>query len=276
MVKSGLTVLLRLAKKTISVISSKRLSVVLVGLFALIASATMGYFHGIPQPQIHDEFSYLLAADTFAHGRLTNPTHPMWVHFETLHVIHQPSHMSKFMPAQGVMLMVGRVLGGHPIVGVWLSMACMCAAICWMLQGWLPTRWALLGGIFAVIHPNIGVSNYWAQSYWGGALTATGGALLLGGVRYLMGSHRPRYAVAAGLGLAILANSRPYEGLFLSLPVGLGLLTWMCGKQAASAGGHASQHPAALRAGWDDHGRGYGLLQSPYHRQRYPTSVPPT
>jgi hypothetical protein len=236
MVKSGLTVLLRLAKKTILVISSKRLSVVLVGLFALIASATMGYFHGIPQPQIHDEFSYLLAADTFAHGRLTNPTHPMWVHFETLHVIHQPSYMSKFMPAQGVMLMVGRVLGGHPIVGVWLSMACMCAAICWMLQGWLPTRWALLGGIFAVIHPNIGVSNYWAQSYWGGALTATGGALLLGGVRYLMGSHRPRYAVAAGLGLAILANSRPYEGLFLSLPVGLGLLTWMCGKQRPPPG----------------------------------------
>jgi len=227
--------LYRFLEKSIAAVSSKHLSVVLVGILALVGCATVGFLLGIPPPQIHDEFSYLLAADTFAHGRLTNPTHPMWVHFETLHVLQQPSYMSKYMPAQGIFLMLGKVVGGHPIVGVWLSMAFMCAAICWMLQGWLPSRWALLGGIFAVIHPNIGVGNYWAQSYWGGALPAAGGALLLGGVRRLMDEPRASYAVAAGSGLALLANSRPYDGLVLSIPVGLLLLARLIGKNRPPA-----------------------------------------
>jgi len=205
------------------------LSVLVVGLAALFARAIILPILPIPEPSVHDEFGYLLMADTFTHGRLTNPTHPMWVHFETFSVLQKPTYQCFAQPAQGLFLAVGKVIFGHPFWGVWLSVGAMCAAICWMLQAWIPPEWALLGGLLAVAR--LGMFSYWANSYWGGAVSATGGALLLGALPRIIRFGRTGDALLMGLGLTLLANSRPYEGFILSLPVAIALLAWILRKR---------------------------------------------
>src|SRR5438045_8219856 len=68
----------------------RTVSIILVGLFALGLRAAFLPILAIPEPVVQDEFGYLFSADTFAHGRLANPTHPMWIHFETFHVFFHP------------------------------------------------------------------------------------------------------------------------------------------------------------------------------------------
>ena len=205
----------------------KRLAVAVTFFGVIAARLAVLPLLPVPVPGIHDEFSYLLMADTFVHGRLANPPHPMWMSFETFHVNWFPTYSSMYPPAQGAMLAIGQ-LAGSPWLGVLVSDAAMCAAILWMLQAWMPARWALLGGIFAAL--NLGIASYWMNSYWGGAVAAAGGALLLGTLARIKKRPSVGRALVLGLGVAILANSRPYEGLLFCIPAGLWLLAWLFGK----------------------------------------------
>jgi hypothetical protein len=210
----------------------KTLSVVLTGASVLALRVALIPLLGVPEPMWHDEYSFLLAADTFAHGRLTNPTHPMWKHFESFHIIQQPTYMSMYPPAQGLILAAGQVLG-HPWIGQLLATALMCSALCWMLEAWLPPAWALFGATLAVLR--LGILSYWMNSYFAGSLTVLAGALVLGALPRIRRHGRLRDAVVMGVGLAILANTRPYEGLVFSLPIAGAMLVWIVRQKRMTA-----------------------------------------
>lgn len=198
-------------------------AVALVGLLGGLSAAFGGLVARFPQPMIHDEFSYLLAADTFAAGRWANPPHPMWQFFETYYVIQDPTYASQYPPGPGLLLAFGQIVFGHPAFGVWIGAGLACAAITWMLLAWTPRHWAFIGGILAA--SRIGFMGHWGQVYFATTIAVTGGALMFGAIRRLYRRARTIDAGILCLGLALLAHSRPFEGLVTSIPVMAALAT---------------------------------------------------
>jgi hypothetical protein len=195
----------------------RRRACVVVFLLSIVGRLALLPLEPFRAPDIHDEFSYLLAGDTFAHGRVTNPTPPLWHHFEAFYVLLEPTFTSKYGAAQPVFTAIGQRWLGSPRAGILIGMALAAASLCWMLQAYLPLEWALLGGLIAVLR--ISWFSYFGNSYWGGAIAMLGGCLLLGASARMLRRPNPVLGFVMAAGLILLANTRPFEGLLLSLPI---------------------------------------------------------
>ncbi len=178
----------------------------------------------IPHPYTHDEFGHLLVADTLLSGRIANPPHPFWQHFDTIYVLQQPSYSSIYPLAQGALLAIGQLVFGHPWFAVVGISVIMNAAVFWVLLALVGPRWAALGCLVASLQ--LGMMSYWMNSYWGGALAATAGCLVFGGIIRFLQSAGWRTAAWAGIGLAILWHIRPFETAWMTAGC-LAYVAWM-------------------------------------------------
>lgn len=210
--------------------------IIAVGLLAVVARAVALPWVGQPEPLVHDEQSIFLQAQTFMAGRLANPVHPFWEHFEAFYVNQVPAYASMYFPGRGAPLALGLLVADNAWVGVWMSVVFMCMAATWMLQGWVSLPMALLGGVLVTLR--LGVFSYWINSYFGGAFAASGAMLVVGALPRILREPQWRHGALMGLGAAILMTSRPYEGALLCLPVAVMVLVrlarprWRSGRLA--------------------------------------------
>jgi len=195
---------------------------------------------GMPSPSFHDEFSYLLASDTYAAGRLANPplSHPEF--FEAEHVLLTPAYASKYQPGQGLFLAFGQRVFGHPFFGVLLSVALGCATLYWALLAWTSPAWAIAGGLSAI--GIFGVVSYWIDSYWGGGVAFLGTLLAIGAWGRIRLQRQYRFGALLSLGSGLLLLTRPYESCLLLLALFLSAFA-----SAASNRGRAGRLSSSRR-----------------------------
>ncbi len=105
-----------------------------------------------------------------------------------------------------------------------VSVGLLAGALFWALSGWFPGSWALAVTLVAAVRWLL--FSYWMNSYWGGGLSALGGALIFGSVPRLARAARVRDGLTFGCGLVLLASTRPYEGLVFSVTLLVILIAW--------------------------------------------------
>lgn len=221
--EAGLRLSTTIVRRYRAIAARPWLSVCVVATIALLHCVWFAELR-TPAPFVPDEFSKLLAAETFASGRLTNPTHPMWPYLDSLHVLQGPTRQSKYPPADALLMGLGQAVRGEPLVGVWLGLAIACGVLVWMLRAWVGPSWAFGGGLLAASHGRL-VSDF-GMTYIGGSLAMLGGALVLGSLRRVIDDPQTKHAVPLAVGVAVLANTRPFEGLIMCLPVAVLMLVW--------------------------------------------------
>src|SRR5262249_10863823 len=171
-------------------------------------------FRGDPMfPEYGDDVGYMLAADTFAHGRLANPPHALPRHFESLYTLQQPAYSAIYFPGNGLALAFGRLIAGRAVIGMQIATLLAVLAIFWALRGWISEGWAFALGCLVAVHPAM---SAWSDSYYSGALPALGGAMIAGAAGRLRRTPRVIDGVAFGAGAVLLGWTRPYEGLVIA------------------------------------------------------------
>lgn len=190
----------------------------------LLTAAWATWHHGeVAEPLTAIEAANRFAAESLARGRLgVEPPGPA-AFFETRELLADPRLVSRRPIAPAAWLATGFAFGA-PLLGAWLGVGAVAAAVAWTVRGFTAARWAWVAGLGTLTL--ISFHHPWAQTFAGGTVPAIGGALWLGAlVRRARRSTALGTAASAAAGLALLVLSQPVEGLLFAAATGIALGT---------------------------------------------------
>jgi hypothetical protein len=240
------------------------LATVIVGVTAFAVSRGLnGHFAepgGVPYPPAyHDEYSYLLQAETFLQGRTWLPAPgPRPELFQQMHVLNEGRFASRYFPGVGLWLAPFVALGDP-----WLAQQ-TAHALCAVLLVWigreLRDNWCgFVAGLLFALSPGLAIFSTlllahhptlvglflftlaflrMGRAIGENAERSPGGSRLNGAVTW---------GVIAGTGLAWAMLCRPMTAAGVGLPFGLWFGWWLVtGRMPLGGAGSLAPHPGAL------------------------------
>ncbi|HEV3303302.1 MAG TPA: hypothetical protein VG055_26855 [Planctomycetaceae bacterium] len=206
------------------------------GASAWIASRSVGgelnlRFGDLP-PAYHDEFSYLLQAKTFLHGRLSFPSSPRLPElFDQMHVVNEGRFASRYFPGVGAWIAPFLAIG-HPYWAQWLAGALAAFFTFWAGRELAGNRVGLLAGLLTALSPGLALFDNLLLSH--PPTIAALGLFLFTFLRF-MRTGRRLDAFWAGCGLSFAMLCRPMTAAGFALPFGIWFLWQLLGRRPQSA-----------------------------------------
>lgn len=208
----------------------------LLALISLLSSASIGFrsvtlvsslernetashrrFYELP-PAYHDEFSYLLQANTFLAGRLSWPAMTVAPDlFHQVHVLNRPTTASRYFPWTGLWMAPFEACG-HPYFGHWLAGAITCVFSHRCLYRLMGLRYAMIGGLLIAVSPGLACFSNLLLAHHPTMLALS--IFLWSMLRY-MDKRRLSDIVVAGVGLSLAMLGRPMTAAGVALPFGV-------------------------------------------------------
>ncbi|MCP4170204.1 MAG: glycosyltransferase family 39 protein [Fuerstiella sp.] len=171
-------------------------------------------------PAYHDEYSYLLQAQTFLAGRMTFP--PMTIRpdlFHQMHVLNERRTVSRYFPMTGVW-MAPFVAFGRPIWGHWLAGGLASVFFYLAMRQIVHPRAACVGGVLIAISPGLAVFSNLLLAHHPVMLALS---VFTWSFLRMMSTSGFCYAVLSGTALSCAMLGRPMTAAGFAMPFGLWL-----------------------------------------------------
>ncbi|MEW4487342.1 hypothetical protein AB1L42_04630 [Thalassoglobus sp. JC818] len=198
------------------------LSLVVGSVAFLMAIRTSHEFEGLP-PAYHDEYSYVLQAETFLNGRWSFPSFPEHAKiFNQMHVLNEGQFASRYFPGTGAWISLGMLVSDEWFAHL-LAQTFAAVMIFWTGRELANSGTGLLAGLLFALSPGmILFSNLLLAHH----PTLVGLTIFLWAFVRMIRTDCLTMSWVAGTGLSFAMICRPMTAAGFGLPFGILFFWW--------------------------------------------------